>query len=78
MTATDAMQSQNKALRTRLIFLLGAARQYRAAEKQFNAALQATEGVGRAFDRAAAELIAARETFDGIIAPPENEFTDDD
>ncbi|MBI1188007.1 MAG: hypothetical protein GC206_11875 [Alphaproteobacteria bacterium] len=64
---TVSVLAQNRALRSRLVLLLGAARQYRAAEKAFNEAAHETGGAGPKFQSAAQALIEARETFDELI-----------
>lgn len=56
-------------LRTKAALLLGAARQYRAAEIAFNTIAQKTKGAGREFQAATAALVEARAVFDQLIEP---------
>ena len=62
-----ALQSANVVLRRKLTLLLGAARQYRAAERLFNATATDARADEAAIQAATAHLLEARATFDQMI-----------
>lgn len=63
----DAMESKGVVATKRLALLLGVARQYRVAEKTFNAVAIETKGEGALFQAAAVELTEARDVFEQMI-----------